>query len=282
MMSQKLVFLVLGAMLSGADAASCLKVAADEAMPVSTPATAAKLVLFGPDPQKGGAVVALQDVAAAASNSVPLKAGAVWRLSQDASDKIKARVVAASSSDRPKYRLGFVTTGGADILDVDDVLLFFNESALDDPGRAQACAVAPGPASLVSTPVPADSATCASQLARLESRRYLSWVLFNSAGAVCYAPFPLRQRDTLAFGLVLNDGEKRPDAINVSVSSCTAPTQGPVVLPSGAIPAVFIQTSRSSGVRVEEIGLRTECGSAGPVVAITFTRDGKAFSPSRA
>lgn len=268
MMKQLIAAVVLGGVACAAAAQTCVKVASGEPMPAPTPAEAAKLVLVGPN--AAGTVSQLLDVATTAGGS--LQAGAAWRVTTAAVARIRDAFDAAPANQRARFRLVFVAASGSDVLGANQVMPFFGDASVDSQEITKACAASAPP--VVGTP--ADSAVCAAQLARLESRPYLSWVLFNSIGTICYAPFPLRQRDTLAFGLVLNAGEKRPDGVGVNVTGCTAPTAAPVVLSTGQFPAFATTSGTAEGIRVEEVLPRVECASANPVMAVTFTREGKA------
>lgn len=130
---------------------------------------------------------------------------------------------------------------------------------------------------------PADAALCARKAAErmTGTATYESWILFNTAGAACYVPYPLRQRDTLRFAVVVAQGEPIPDSVAVNLAGCTLPTPGPVVLSSGSIPEVF--TKQSTGEArtavvdmVMEAATRVACGSGAPVAASSIVYAGQA------
>ncbi len=102
-----------------------------------------------------------------------------------------------------------------------------------------------------------------------------SWVLFNTAGAVCYAPFPLRQKDILRYGVVVARGESMPVAESLNVTACTVPSSTPSVLGPSSLQAFTPTAGPTVGVKTLDrdqlVVLRNvdSCASDSPVLAAT-------------
>jgi len=132
---------------------------------------------------------------------------------------------------------------------------------------------------------PADAGLCARMAGErnLLGAPYESWILFNTTGAVCYAPFPLRQRDTLHFGVVVAKGEQIPSSVSVNITGCTVPTPGPVVFSSSPIPEQFKPNSTGQPQvpiapvdQILEVATRVACASEAPVAAVSINNEGQA------
>ena len=157
---------------------------------------------------------------------------------------------------------------------------FYLAATESDPAsRAAACAEPAAAAAGAQTPavgeaMPATDAQCAAvaQERGMVGRPYESWLLFNSVGTLCYAPELLRQRDRVHFAQVLMKGELMQDSARASVTACSTPTPGPVVLaPPVSFDSLKLQkaTAVSTPYEVRALSRPVECGSASPVVAVT-------------
>lgn len=269
------LFLVLTTIAIAA-AAQCVRVEADQLLrvsdspnPMPVPATATRLVAYLPGTRGEAGQVASMPVHAGAASLVVSKA-----FVQSAAQKIV-------TAQRGRYQLAFVDKTNAP----QGNRPFYLVPSEDDPAkRAIACgssdddAGTPGATIVASAPTPASNTDCANVAGQrhLIGLPYESWILFNSTGAICYAPYPLRQRDRLNFAMVWRKGETIPAGVTANVSNCKTPSPQPDVFSSGQIPSLEKQsaTVAMADFQFQQLGLPVECASESPKVTISIPQEG--------
>jgi len=256
-----------------AAAQSCLMAAADSSI-ATVPPGAAKVVVFGREAASDPQARALFEFSARP------QAGAVWFVGAVDAQRLGQFLAARRDApERPSYRIQFVNAAGAVLL-ADATPRVAAQG--DKPEILSACkANVEGPVSAARS---ATREQCRVAVEGRRSSRYEDWVVFNSAGQSCFVPYPLRQRDRIRFGMLVNTGEEVPVSATVTVTGCTAPGPGPAVFASGSLDDLRVklqssnpsQAVKSTALQFFEIGNPVECASAAPVAAVNvITADGQ-------
>lgn len=239
---------------------------ADSPNPLPVPATATRLVAHLPS-AGGLGIEAAAMLVTGGSTSVTVDAAFV--------QKAQSLV---GSPQRGQYLLSFVDAAN---VAQGSRPFFLSPAESDGANRAAACGVSPDPSppsALPERPRPATAAECAAVASRsgMVGASYESWLIFDSTGAVCFAPYPLRQRDKLNFAMIWRRGETwRPGAV-ASVANCKTPTPQPVILSSGEVPATLrTQNARvvTEDFLVLPLGLPVECASDTPKITLAIPQE---------
>jgi hypothetical protein len=274
-------------------AQSCVRVEAGKPLQLETaqtqrswlaPDSAAALLAYS---RSAGAFDSTKALARSGANNAP-KPNEPYAVDTPLAATLLAKAGQAGAS-RAALRVMFVDAQGK-ATHVDGGYPFYlAPSESDAVAKAAACGFAGTAGMGASPPVadarPATDAECvAVALAKgLVGRPYESWLLFNSAGTLCYAPDLLRQRDRLHFAQVLLKGELLQESARAVVTACSTPTPGPVVLaPPVTFDSLKLQSAKqvTEPFDIRELARPVECGSASPVVAVTVI-DAKGVETSK-
>jgi hypothetical protein len=260
------------ALTTGLAGAQCARVEvgkpvqlADSPNPLPVPATATRLVAHLPGATGLGTEVAAMHVVGG-SPSVAVDAAFVQ----------KAQSI-VGSLPRGQYQLSFVDSSN---VAQSSRPFYLSPAEADDAKRVAAC----GGADVIATPTPPDkprpatAGECATAAVRsgMVGTPYESWLIFDSTGAVCYAPYPLRQRDKLSFAMVWRRGETWRPGVLAGVTNCKTPTPQPVILASGEVPATLrTQNARvvTEEFLVQPLGLPVECASEAPKITLAIPQE---------
>jgi hypothetical protein len=281
-----LLFMTAAMACGTLQAQSCARVAPGEGLNSWDSNQAVLSANVQPAPQGAVKLVVRSDGVLAAGASVaeqPVVAGQPVTAMSAFFAAAKAQVQGQAAPARAKAVLQFLDGTGTVVGSPQKFYLDPDEADADK--RNSACSFAPKP---IASSV-ASAKECESLLATLPQQPYQSYVLFNSKGAVCYAPYPLRQRDKLRFLMVWKKGEMRQDGVSAAVANCTVATAAPSILSSGDLPAGLIRQSLNEnkapfGTEVQlpleysEVTPPIECESGAPKITLTIPQDASSSS----
>lgn len=270
-----------------ARAQDCVRIEANKplgfegAQPFLAPSAAARVVIHLPDANRNSVVT---EVVRSEGNPgvVP---GKPYLPPAEFVSRAKSKLESMESDRRRSYRLAYTDASG--VLQTANgghpFYLAASEGSAEKKRAACADAEAAGNpggvgGSGAAAPRTATPNQCRDVASRPEFARgpYSATLVFDSTGAVCYAPYPIAQRDRLNFVMVWNAGETVRPGVSANVTNCKVPTPGPVIYSSGDIPEQLVkQAARTASAPFEyqAIGLPVECASEAPQVTVSIPQD---------